>query len=195
MRTVPAGRSIVFLLIASIGTALDLWTKSYFFGRLGMPTGRPWWVWEDVFGFETSLNEGALFGFGQGGVAVFVTLSIVAAIGIAAWYLLPLLRPASIPARDWLITVALALVLGGILGNLYDRLGLHGLRWHYTSELHALGDPVYAVRDWVKVMIGRWPWPNFNIADSLLVSGACLLALHAFRQESASRKTPEPEAE
>jgi len=40
---------------------------------------------------------------------------------------------------------------------------------------------VHAVRDWILVMIGNWPWPNFNIADSLLVCGAGLLLWHAFR--------------
>jgi len=35
------------------------------------------------------------------------------------------------------------------------------------------------VRDWILVMIGHWPWPNFNLADSLLVVGAALLIWHA----------------
>ena len=38
------------------------------FARLGMPgpDSRTWWLWDGVFGFQTSLNEGALFGMGQG---------------------------------------------------------------------------------------------------------------------------------
>jgi signal peptidase II len=60
-------------------------------------------------------------------------------------------------------------------------LGLPGLEWNYASKLHEIGDPVYAVRDWILVMIGRWPWPTFNIADSMLVCGAILLVWHAFR--------------
>lgn len=193
MRNVSAGRSFAFWLIVCVGTLLDLWTKSYMFGRLGMPSGHAWWIWNGVFGFETSLNEGALFGLGQGGVAVFVALSIIAGLGIAVWHGLPVFRPSAVPVRDWLITVALAFVLAGILGNLYDRLGLHGLRWDFGNELHAMGEPVHAVRDWVKVMIGSWPWPNFNIADSLLVSGSILLVFHAFRPETSSTVAAKPE--
>ena len=71
--------------------------------------------------------------------------------------------------------MSLAMILGGALGNLYDRLGLHHLIWNYPGELHEVGQPVYAVRDWILVMIGDWPWPNFNIADSMLVVGVSLL--------------------
>ena len=82
-------------------------------------------------------------------------------------------------ARDWLLTVALAIVTVGILGNLYDRLGLPGLVWNNAYPGHQPGDPVYAVRDFILVMIGRWPWPTFNLADSSLVCGAALLMWHA----------------
>jgi signal peptidase II len=37
------------------------------------------------------------------------------------------------------------------------------------------------VRDWILVMIGPYPWPNFNLADAMLVCGAALLAWHALR--------------
>ena len=67
----------------------------------------------------------------------------------------------------------------GILGNLYDRLGLPGLVWPRDHGPPA-GAPVHAVRDFILVMIGPWPWPNFNLADSSLVCGAGLLFCHAF---------------
>ena len=73
--------------------------------------------------------------------------------------------------------------MAGILGNLYDRVGLPGLKWNVANDLHKIGDPVFAVRDWILVKFGNWPWPNFNIADSLLVCGALLLAWHAFFQK------------
>ena len=53
--------------------------------------------------------------------------------------------------------------------------------------MHTPGDPVYAVRDWIHVMIGTWPWPTFNIADSLLVCGAILLVWHAFAHEAGKQ--------
>ncbi len=60
-------------------------------------------------------------------------------------------------------SVALALILGGALGNLYDRIRLH----HVVNFL--------AVR------IYHYNWPDFNVADSCIVIGACLLLLEIFR--------------
>ena len=137
---------------------------------------RIYWVWPNVLGFQTSLNEGALFGMGQGMANLFALLSVAAALAIC-WYLF-----IAGAARQWLLTIALGGIMAGILGNLYDRVGLPGMKWKYANELHKIGDPVYAVRDWILVMFGRWPWPNFNIADSLLVCGAALLVCHAMFQ-------------
>jgi signal peptidase II len=108
-------------------------------------------------------------------VPVFAVLSVVAAVGIFLWLFY------GGAARDWLLTIALGCVMAGIFGNLYDRLGLMGLIWPTAGEYHNAGDSVHAVRDFVLVMIGPWPFPNFNVADSLLVCGAILLFWHAFR--------------
>jgi signal peptidase II len=180
MRAVPRSRYLIFGAIAGLGCLADLTTKAWVFGLPQLHGGRILWIWPDVLGLQTSLNEGALFGVGQGRVSLFAILSIAALIGILVWLFV------AGAARDWFLTIALGLVTAGILGNLYDRLGLPGLLWEDTG-LHALGDPVYAVRDWVLVMIGHWQWPNFNIADPLLVAGATLLAWHAF---SANRDQP-----
>jgi signal peptidase II len=180
MKAFPASRYVVFFSIAVFGCFLDLATKSWIFDWLGMPGERrdkglpdPSWIpgLTDVVGFQTSLNQGALFGMGQGMVAVFSALSVVAAVAILLWLFV------GGAARDLLLTVALGLVTAGIFGNLYDRLGLPGLHW---SD----GGRVYAVRDWILVMIGDWPWPTFNLADSFLVCGAVLLGWHVVRQET-----------
>jgi signal peptidase II len=63
------------------------------------------------------------------------------------------------------------MITAGICGNLYDRLGWHGLT--YGED-----EPVYAVRDWILCMIGTFHWPNFNIADALLVCSVCILLIH-----------------
>jgi len=173
MRAVPASRYYVFFSIAIVGCLLDLMTKSWIFGRLGVFTGQTWWIWTDVFGFQTNLNEGALFGMGQGMVVLFAGLSILAAVGILGWLFV------AGAARDWLLTVALGFVMAGIFGNLYDRLGLPGLTWPAGHPHHARGETVYAVRDWILVMVGQWPWPTFNIADVFLVCGAAMLVWHA----------------
>ena len=177
MRAVPLNRYLVFFLIAGGGFATDLATKRWIFDWLNMPGGGTYWIWAKVFGFQTSLNEGALFGVGQGMVSLFALLSVAAATGIC-WYLF-----VAGAARQWVLTVALSGIMAGVLGNLYDRVGLPGLQWRDTNGLHKIGDHVFAVRDWILVKFGNWPWPNFNVADSLLVCGALLLVWHAFFQK------------
>ena len=191
MKSVPTSRYLVFFFLAICGCLLDLVTKSWIFGRLGMPTEKPvWWFWEDVFGLQTSLNEGALFGLGQGQVILFSVMSVVAAIGICVWLFV------ARAARQWLVTVACGLITAGIFGNLYDRLGLPGLHWNYPNPpLHEVGEPVFAVRDWILVMIGSWPWPTFNLADSMLVAGAGLIIIHVIWFDSPQEKKGEKPAE
>ena len=61
--------------------------------------------------------------------------------------------------------VALALILGGAIGNLYDRVAYK-----------------YVV-DFLEVRIVHYHWPDFNVADSCIVIGACLLLLEIFRKQ------------
>lgn len=69
-----------------------------------------------------------------------------------------------------LTTVALALILGGALGNVHDRI-LYG-----------------SVIDFIEVHIFAYHWPDFNVADSTVVTGACLLLLDSMRpHRKASR--------
>lgn len=173
----------MFVAIATLGVGADLWTKSWVFGRRGMPHTQPTqWIIEDVIGFQTSLNPGALFGIGQGQVVFFAVMSIIAIFAVVGWFVWTAWK------SRWL-TVSLGMILGGILGNLYDRLGWHGLTWiaEYTPSAELVGKPAFAVRDWILVMIGTYPWPNFNIADSLLVCGVGLLMVYTLVTVPASR--------
>ncbi|MFO7907151.1 MAG: signal peptidase II [Planctomycetota bacterium] len=174
---------LTFIALAVVGCALDLITKEWAFERLGSPLVQqgvpepPIWIIEGVFGFETNLNEGALFGIGQGQVRAFTVLSIATGVGIVLWVIFARVL------RDLHLTISLGLVMGGILGNLYDRLGLHGLTWRGVLRHHEPGQPVYAVRDWLHFKIDAigFDWPIFNLADSWLVCGAILLVWHAMR--------------
>jgi signal peptidase II len=185
MQAVAPSRYLTFFVLATGGCLLDLATKHWIFGSLGMPGGQTKWLVPGVFGFQTSLNEGALFGVGQGSVPLLAVLSVAAAVAILYWLFF------AGGARSLLITIALGSITAGILGNLYDRLGMPHLRWQFAVHGHALGDPVFAVRDWILVMLGSYPWPTFNIADSMLVCGAILMVWQAFRGDGP-RKKEEP---
>src|SRR5581483_6553821 len=111
MQAVPATRYGLFFGICVVGCAVDLATKSWCFEWLGMPPGRTEWVVDRIFGFQTSLNHGALFGIGQGMGWVFISLSVGAAIGIMYWLFV------SGAATDRLLTIALGAIMGGIFGN------------------------------------------------------------------------------
>jgi signal peptidase II len=172
---VPLNRYFIFFSLALLGCAADLLTKELIFRWRGLPgpQGIVWLV-KGYVGIETALNRGALFGMGAGGSRYFAFLAIGAVIGVVVW--LFLLRA----ARDRLLTVALGIISGGILGNLYDRLGL----WDHGPLPPAMQNQGYetAVRDWILFCwnFKQFTWPNFNIADSLLVCGAGLLLWHAF---------------
>jgi signal peptidase II len=178
MKAVPASRYVCFLLLAVAGCGADLWTKDFMFRWLGMPPSPTEWVIDGIFGWQTSLNHGALFGVGQGQGFVFISLSVVAAIGIIYWLFV------MGAAEEWLLTISLGAIMGGIFGNMYDRLGLWEVPGH--PGVHEK-----AVRDWILVQYNGWVWPNFNIADSLLVCGAATLLWHATFSPSQQAKAAE----
>jgi signal peptidase II len=107
-------------------------------------------------------NPGAAFSFlaGAGGWQrwAFTALAVGVSAGILAW-----LR--SVPARSQaVLAAALALVLGGAVGNVLDRIE-HGF-----------------VVDFIHVHWGRAYFPAFNIADAAITVGAGLMLLDAFRE-------------
>jgi signal peptidase II len=106
---------------------------------------------------------------------------VIAALSILFW----VLRRGA--AQDRFLTIALACVTGGIFGNLYDRLGF----WHHCDIPKQWRS---AVRDWILLRYGEYTWPNFNIADSLLVCGAALLVWHAISQRGVQNPVPNASA-
>lgn len=165
-------RLYLFSMLAISGAIADLWTKSAIFSWRGLPGQSDiWWIVEGNFGIETAVNPGAVFGMGAGMGLLFAALSIVAGIGIITW--LFWFRA----AESLFLTIAMGMICGGIIGNLYDRLGMW---WQPTY------DPSWksGVRDWILVRFEGVPffdpWPNFNIADSLLVVGAMMLVIQSF---------------
>ena len=169
----PVNRYVLFCILAGLGVFADLFSKTYFFDSYHEPEEPlnqvDWWI-NGVLGIQTSFNGGALFGMFQGGSFWLAGLSFIALGGIVVW-----LFWFQMAQSRWM-TVALGLITGGILGNLYDRMGF-GYVARY-GEQH-----VYHVRDWIHFRLQGVPfcdpWPNFNIADSLLVTGAIMLFIFA----------------
>ncbi len=177
-------RYILFFSILLGGTLLDLLTKQFIFGKYFQADAnhapQPVWLIGEFLGIQSSTNQGALFGMGQGLSVLFAVLSV------AAFSVLIFLLFFRRWANDLFITITFAMIAGGIFGNLYDRMGL----WH---DANMGAEHQNAVRDWIHF---NWeggprifnPWPNFNIADCLLVCGAILLCFHAFFIQRALEK-------
>ena len=112
------------------------------------------------FNLMLTYNTGAAFSFlaDAGGWQrwFFLVLGTVISAGLLVWlYRLK-------PSEKWL-ALALALILGGALGNMIDRV------W--------LGQVI----DFIQLYYERWYWPAFNIADSAISVGAVLLVLDSLR--------------
>jgi signal peptidase II len=69
--------------------------------------------------------------------------------------------------REWWLPIALTLILGGAIGNFWDRLTLG-----------------YVV-DFIQVYYDRWSWPAFNVADSAISVGAVMLLLSGWKRHPA----------
>lgn len=175
MSDIPRNRWVWFLSLAVVGLTIDLVSKSWSFAELGYPGKTSEWVtpllggWS-TFRLMTSLNEGALWGIGQGLTWLFALLSIVAVAGVLIWLF------AYGAARSLWLTIAMGLIMAGTLGNLYDRAGLHGC-------VKLDGSTWYGVRDFLLFTFGDFYWPIFNFADCFLVTGAIMLGVQSLRAE------------
>lgn len=180
---VPAHRYLLFVLLTSAACYLDLVTKRWAFEWQGMPGDKPiWWLWNGYIGIETALNTGSLGGFqiGQANQSVnyLAGISCIALIGAVVWFVWGRL------GRSLSMTIVMASICAGILGNLYDRFGL----WSLNDEGHPT---IRAVRDWIRLSYGPYVWPNFNLADSFLVCATAWLFWHSFR--NSAEPPPKPE--
>ena len=136
---------------AALALGADLWTKHWAFTTLGPEESRP-----GLFGlvnYQCSLNEGALFGMGKGLVPVFIVASALAVVFILYFF-------ASSRRGQHLLHFALALILAGALGNMYDRTFMRADRIIVNSPRgdpgHVLG-VVVGDREGTTIQIGSWP--------------------------------------
>jgi signal peptidase II len=147
----------VFLLVV----AVDFFTK---FLASRMEEG----VSRDLYGGWTRLtlvhNKGAAFGLyvGEHSRWIFMVLTIIALVILARLY-------AATRSGDIIRSVSLALVCGGAVGNLIDRI---------TSAK--------GVIDFIDIGLGDSRWPTFNVADMAVSIGAFLLAWVLWGEDTES---------
>jgi len=100
-------------------------------------------------------NTGAAFGMWSDNNAFFIGLASVATVVVLAT-----IWKGAFSGR--MLSLSAGLLLGGIVGNLVDRL-VHG-----------------NVVDFLSFQLGRFTWPAFNVADSCICIAAGLMMIHAF---------------
>jgi signal peptidase II len=150
--------------ISAVVVALDLYTKHHI--QQAFEYGEHLTI-TSFFDLVRYHNEGAAFSFlaNAGGWQkwFFTSVSIIA-VAVITYLILKNLH-------NKLFCLGLALVLGGAIGNLYDRITLG-----------------YVV-DFLYFHYEQLSWPAFNVADSAICVGVGLLLLDSFKQGSASKQT------
>lgn len=140
---------MIFWLIAIVTFSLDRLSKLLV--QNSMEVGQSIPIIDGVFHLTYVENPGAAFGILAHRTNFFIVMTIIVILIVAYFYKM-------IPRERKLLKVALALQVGGALGNLADRI-LYG---------HVI--------DYFDFRV----WPVFNIADSVIVAGVCLLAFEMF---------------
>ena len=160
-------------LIASLAVlVLDQWTK--WLVNAHLPEHFPHPVIPGFFNLTHVKNTGVAFGMfaesGRDGGAWLLTALGVAVLGFVAVYFWRL------PGDHKLLQAALALILGGAVGNLIDRAA------------------VGAVTDFIDLYYGSYHWHTFNIADSAITIGICLIGWDTLRslRRAPAEGAPEP---
>src|SRR5271156_6710800 len=157
------GRAAKWLILSALVVLVDQLSKSWItshYGEFEFTTVLP------ILDITCMHNVGAAFSFLAGASGwqrwVFIGLAVVVSIGLTIWLLK---LPRGTPA---LLAAGLALVLGGALGNVIDRIRLG----YVIAFIHFHWNRAY--------------FPAFNVADSAITVGAACLLLDALLQ--AKRK-------
>lgn len=161
----PKPNALSWLLLSLFVIGLDQATKWWALQAL-QPAGVPHPVIPGFLNWTLAFNPGAAFNFLASSAGwqrwFFVGLAVVISAVLVVWL-------ARIARRDWRTAAPVALIIGGAVGNLIDR-------------LHAS-----AVTDFIQVYYRQWSYPVFNVADSGITVGAVLLVafgLFAGRQRA-----------
>jgi signal peptidase II len=158
----PGGSRLSLTLgIGVVVLLLDQFTKYLVVSALVPGQSVP--IVKEMVALTLVFNPGLAFGFlsvlppGYGWIVVL--LSIVALVVLIA------LSLKLLPTGGWPVTVALGMIFGGAAGNLIDR-------YRYS-----------AVVDFLDLSWRGYHWPAFNVADSGITVGVCVLALYLLRRQ------------
>jgi signal peptidase II len=156
----PSSKRALFWPIVLVIVVADVITK-WLAVQVLSPVYSSREVFGDWFRFTLVYNRGAAFGLHVGPYSrwVFLILTVVALYVLGRLYI-------TTRAGQRLRVFAIALVCGGALGNLIDRVR------------HEMG-----VVDFIDMGVGGWRWPTFNIADVAVSIGAFLLAWALWGEE------------
>jgi signal peptidase II len=180
LRKAAAGTLIAILAVVVL--AADQFTK--YLAIENLPPEEPVQVLGEFLQFYLVRNPGAAFSFGEGVTWIF-TIALAVVAGVIVW-----LAFTRVHSRLW--AVVLGLLLGGVLGNLTDRL------------LREPGFPVGHVIDFISTP-WMWFWTNpaiYNVADIFIVSMMVAVALLVLvgmrldgtRERRAAADADEPDA-
>jgi len=154
--------SLIWLWLSLVVIALDQWTKWLVVSSFRLHEIKPVLP---SFNLTLAYNTGAAFSFlsDAGGWQrwVFMVVAIIISVTLVIW----LYRT---PRREWLSGVSFSLILGGAVGNLWDRL--------------AYGHVI----DFLDIYYNQWHWPAFNIADMAISVGAVLLIIDLFKRQRST---------
>jgi signal peptidase II len=155
----------LMIVIAAMVVLLDRITKLWIVAHI--QPGHAIVIIPRVFRLTHVVNTGAAFSMFDGSTSQTLVRNVL--IGFSSIAVLVVLTLIWKMGRGITLTsLALALILGGALGNLYDR-----VRFSY-------------VVDFLEVHIVHYHWPDFNVADSAIVVGACLLLLEMLRPQRSA---------
>jgi signal peptidase II len=154
-----------YIAVSGAVFLLDRWTKILIENRFEV--GESVRVIGSFFELTYVRNTGVAFGMYSGGDSS-MRVAVLSGFAVAA-ALIVVIYSVRTPASFRAVQAALALVLGGAMGNLYDRLS-YG----------------YVV-DFLNFFIGAYSWPTFNVADSAISVGVAVLAIGVIRDEIRSR--------
>jgi signal peptidase II len=124
-----------------------------------------------IFSFTHVQNTGVAFGQMPGLGWLFMLVNLAVVIGILIYY-------PRIPAGQWQLRLAAALILAADLGNVIDRLRTAAFIAQRTGSIWT-ALPQASVTDFFDFKI----WPVFNVADLCVVSGVTILAWTLWRAE------------